>query len=1013
MRTTRLGPDTAFAVLACLFPTIALNAQNPSGSIHGIVQDSTKARIAGAAIEVTLPGSSQTRGMTADAQGEFHIGDLTPGEWHVSVDAHGFASAAADVSVAVSTVRDIVVTLQPSQVGESVKVTSQGSSIATQPIDLASNVHQAVVTTQDLEGMPLPARSFANIAYLAPGTEPVEPSDPTKACITAISTGGSSGLNNELSVDGGDNSDDWIGGFLQNFSPDSIQEFAIRTSQEGADTGGTTAGSIVITTRSGSNNWHGQAAVYERAAALNARYPIENPAPNPKQPFSRQNYVGTLGGPIVKDKLWFFTAFENVHEDASIAYSPASMTQFDALATLAAEGLVPGLTSIVVPSFVPIPFRDYFSLLRFDWSQSAGSQWFLRASNDTYTTHNNLVQQGTLPSTGLLTHNNYLSLAIGNQFTLTPNWIGKLVLDAGGLHLTQSRNSNLGFALAFPFSSTALTISGFETYGDNQFATPITYFPSLRNQQKYQLRYDMSHVQGAHTVKFGVNFIHEPVLNGALPDNTETLYALPQNPTYYLDNPSQFSSDLINGASTSNLGGGFSQNVQRLAFYAQDYWHVSAHMTFNYGLRYSTTFGLLNGAGRTQAFNPGYITLAALGIPLVSSAPHDDHKQFAPRLGFAWAPGGGGTTVVRGGFGLYFNDLAQNGWATALQAVNSAPGLCVDPIQNPDGPENAGCIPGDALGGTANVIDSGYKTPYAIHISGGVQHAFNANWSLSADYIHEQGNHAYQAYSYTGGTNLFTPQLSPTDPDQATYVPDVNVFHSDNRSSYNGLLMHLQGNVSRRLNLVANYTFSKAETWGCVLGELFDYVNGVCDPLNAFGPGDYGPSGEDVRHRAVLAFTWMAPEGFEVSALSQAESARPFTITTADNSGRIAVNGTPTSLDEFRATPYVQTDLRVSRPIHLGDRWTVMPFVEFFNLFNRNNPGANYVTNVASLPVPAAQAQAGNVSDICTNSDCTATEPITSLKLLGVPAGALGDFFGPGTTVGIPFAAQLGVRLSF
>jgi len=147
--------------------------------------------------------------------------------------------------------------------------------------------------------------------------------------------------------------------------------------------------------------------------------------------------------------------------------------------------------------------------------------------------------------------------------------------------------------------------------------------------------------------------------------------------------------------------------------------------------------------------------------------------------------------------------------------------------------------------------------------------------------------------------------------------------------------------------------------------------------------------------------------------LSQSETARPFTITTADNARRIAVNGIPTSLDEFRATPYLQTDLRVSRPIRLGERWTIMPFAEFFNLFNRNNPGANYVTNVASLPVPAAQAQAGNITAVCTNADCSATQPVVSLKQLGVPAGALGDFFGPGTTVGIPLAAQLGVRVTF
>ena len=198
-----------------------------------------------------------------------------------------------------------------------------------------------------------------------------------------------------------------------------------------------------------------------------------------------------------------------------------------------------------------------------------------------------------------------------------------------------------------------------------------------------------------------------------------------------------------------------------------------------------------------------------------------------------------------------------------------------------------------------------------------------------------------------------------------------------------------------------------------MLGELFDYVNGVCNPLEPFARGDYGPSGEDVRHRFVLAGTLRLPGRVELSTLTQAESARPFTISTADGKARIAVNGLPTSLDEFRGTPYVQADLRISRPFRIQERWNVSPFLEFFNLFNRNNPGANYVGNVAALPVPAAQAQSGNVLEVCANLACTTFQPVTRLSQLAVPAGALGDFFGPGTTVGIPFAAQVGVKFSF
>jgi len=334
--------------------TVVSSAQTLGGSLRGVVEDGEGARVASAAIFVHLNASSLERSARCDDHGNFRMDDLKPGTYRVSVSAHGFAEAVADVSVAVGSVRDITVTLQPPAVSQTVDVRAQSSSITTQAMDIASQVHQSIVSGQDLEALPLPARSFANIAYLAPGTEPVEPSDPTKARITAVSTGGSSGLNNELSVDGGDNSDDYIGGFLQNFSPDSIQEFAVRTSQEDADTGGTTAGSVMLTTKSGTNDWHGDAAFYERAAALNARFPIENPAPNPKQPFSRQNYVGTAGGPIVRNKLWFFTAFEGVHEDASIAYSPSSAIQFDALATLASDGLIPGVSSITVPENVPI-----------------------------------------------------------------------------------------------------------------------------------------------------------------------------------------------------------------------------------------------------------------------------------------------------------------------------------------------------------------------------------------------------------------------------------------------------------------------------------------------------------------------------------------------------------------------------------------------------------------------------------------------------------------------------------
>lgn len=1022
----RLPKGRVILLLSCLLLTAAVaGAQNPGGTIEGIVRDASGGRVPSARVAVRQLQAQTTRKITTDTRGEFRLDNLPPGPYRVTVEAPEFAEASADVAVEVSTVHDVTVTLQPAAVRQAVNVHGTASSITSQPLDTTSAVHGGVVTAHDLETIPLAARSFANISYLVPGTEPVEPSDPTKARITAVSFGGSSGLNDQLSVDGGDNSDDYIGGFLQNFSPDDIQEFAVRTSQEDADTGRMTSGSVVITTKRGGNDYHGDLAFYDRAAALNARFPIENPPPDPKQPFARQNYIGTLGGPIKKDKLWFFSSIEAVHETASIAYSPNSLTQLNALAGLAAEGLIPGVSSITVPNSVPIPFRDYLGSERLDWSQSQRSQWFARGSIDNYTTNNNFVQQATLPSTGATWGSKYENGVIGNQYTFSPTWLGTFTFDASALHMTETRNSDLGFALAFPISSTFQTISGFETFGDNQFVTPITAFPVLRNQEKYQFRYDVSHAAGGNAPRFGVDFIHEPVLSGALSGTAETLTTFPLDPTYYLANPAQFSADLVcgptatPGATCTNTpagNGSFSQNIQRLGLYVENSWRETPHLTINYGLRYDTTFGLFTASGRSQLDDPAYTTLRALDIPLIPGAPHDYRLAFAPRIGVAYGLNGGFKTVLRAGFGMFYNDLAQNGWVTALQAVNEPPGVCVS-LGDP------GCLPGGANGGNGAIIDPGYKTPYAIHSTGSIEHAFSPNWTLTADYTHEQGVHSFARYSYTAGYTLFSPLFPATDlTDQMNNVPNITDFRADNRSRYDGLSIHLQGNVRNRANLIVNYTLSKAKTWGCVLGELFDYVDGVCDPLHAFGSGDFGPSGEDVTDRFVVAGIFHVPAGFEISLLGQAETGRPITLTTpVDVNGfgdplddRAVINGVQTSLDEFRGTPYIQFDMRVMRPVRINERWSVTPFIEFFNLFNRNNPGANYVTNIAALPnINPTPGQLANLTELCANAACTSTTPITSFKQVLVPAGALGDFFGPGTTVGIPFAAQIGVRAFF
>lgn len=997
MKSARLY-SLSIRLFAALLPVCivllssALPAQSPLASLQGIVQDTAGARIRGAKVVAQAAQSSLRRDVVTDERGRFHFQDLQPGLYIVSAEAQGFASIQADVDLVISSVRDTTITLKPAALRQSVSVTGEASSLTAQPIDTTSAVHQSTISAQDLEEIPLASRSFANIAYLAPMTEPVEPSDPTKARITAVSFGGSSGLNVDLSVDGGDNNDDYIGGFLQNYSPDALQEFTVRTAQFDADTSRTNGGSVIISTRRGTNEWHGDLGLYYRNQNLNARNPLDNPGSSPKQPFARENGVATLGGPVVKDRLWFFSSLEYVNEDASVGYSALSLNEFNALAQLAASGQIPGVPSITVPNSAGTPFRNTLFSGRLDFKQSDRSEWFLRGSSDLNRTTNDLVHQGALPSTGFSTTSDNFSVLLSNQFQFNSGWLGNFVFQASNFHHVKVRNSNFGLGLAFPFSSSALTTSGFETFGDNQFATPITAFPINRDQQKYQFRYDVDHSSGSHAPKFGVNFIHEPVLSGRVSDNPETVHILPQDPSFYIANPGAFATDFNDPANQSVSGGDngrFAQNIQRLGFYAQDAWRIRRNFTVNYGLRYDTTFGLFNSNGGNQSQNPAVLTIAQQNLALPQGIPHDYRKAFAPRLGIAYSPGTSGNTVIRAGGGLYFNDLAQNGWVDAFRAVDPAAG----PLTS----------------GQGAIIDPHYHSPYSLQATAGMEHAFAGTWKLAINYEHQQGVHQYRRYEYTGGTTL------------PASAPNISVFRTDNRSRYDGVSFAVNHRFSKRFEMTAHYTLAKATTWGATVGELFDYVNGVSNVNNPFGPGDQGPSGEDVRHRFVLAGTVRLPWLFELSTLSQFESARPYTLTTnADINGdgvvgndRAVINGQQTSLDQFRGTPFAQVDLRVSRKIRLTEHVSLMPFAEFFNLLNRQNPGNNFITDIGALNVPATEVKAGNVTDVCLDAACATTRPIRSLKDLKAPAGALGDFFGPGTTVGIPFAAQVGLRFTF
>jgi hypothetical protein len=228
--------------------------------------------------------------------------------------------------------------------------------------------------------------------------------------------------------------------------------------------------------------------------------------------------------------------------------------------------------------------------------------------------------------------------------------------------------------------------------------------------------------------------------------------------------------------------------VQRLGFYAQDSWRVTPHLTVNYGLRYDTTFGLFTASGRSQLENPALLTVEALDIPLFQHGARRTITASSSRraLGLAYAMGDPKTTVLRAGFGMFYNDLAQNGWVTAFQAVNEPPGVCVNP-------GDPGCLPGAANGGAGALIDPAYKTPYALARIGG------RGARLQCEVDDERGLDARRrrarlpALRISGGLHAVSPLFASDMATQEANVPNITVFRTDNRSRYDGMSVHLQG----------------------------------------------------------------------------------------------------------------------------------------------------------------------------------------------------------------------------
>jgi hypothetical protein len=1027
------------AVFALLLLAGSAVAQVTTGILVGVISDQTGAVIAGATVTAKNKATGVERTSTSNQNGEFEIGPLQPGDYEVTVEASGFTKTVQQsATVNVGSRSSLNFSLKPS--GTEDIVTISGEAGAT--IETTNTVVQGVVDNKQLAELPLSGRTFANVAILIPGAKPVGAFDPTKSRTGTISIAGSTGRDANVSVDGGDNKDNVVGGALQNYTTEGIQEFVVQTQNFLPDTGRSAGGAITVVTKSGTNEYHGSFVFFERNDRTNRRAfnnqefdPITGDGPNDKQAFDRQNIAGSFGGPIIKDKFFFFGAIEYTRENVSIVIDPAAVSELRALDVFARAGQIPGISTVAALPTVSTPFRDTQFQIRSDLKWSDKQLMTFRYGHQSNDLDNDQVGNNDDVTAGATTTNELRSALFSDTYTLSNSIVNVFTFQFNKfINRINAKSDAVG--LLFPSVN-------FGRDGN---------VPQSTLQNKFQFREALSVIKGRHSLKFGIDYVWTPILGGTFDFNSTPEFFFNEDPSSILARGGKLSEiDIVDLVTVANGNSRNDQSIDQISFYGQDSFRVNRKFTLNYGVRYDADLNFYDSKnGATQLNNRGVILLQKIGFlaPGEDGAPEDDKNNFSPRIGFAFDPKGDGKAVIRASYGLYFDQIFQNVQFFALQQANPNiyAQLILDPIRlgiDPL-PSNPGILKELPAGARARLLDPALVTPYSQQSSINFQYEFAPGYVFETQYIHILGLNEFVGLEPNARIGAANPNFvigTPTSQNPRALASRfaaagirnaparVSIAASLSRSRYDGFSIGVQkryaGSGSFKTQFGANYTLSRTLAYG---GPTFasrnDFGNTFENPFEQFRPIDLGRTGEDARHRFVFNGLVDLPGAFQVSTILQAESSRPFPVFISQDlngdgravdfarvdgngnfirfrPGQTASIGRSLGVTPGRGVPYFQVDLRVTKKIKIGERVKVEGYVEFFNLFDRANVGNTFGDG----------GLADVNSSIRTGKNTPPRDPLNVKDFL--PSGLLGSSFGAGTTIGVPLQAQFGFRVSF
>ena len=925
-----LVPSKLVALLF-LSSFIALaGAQTHRASLRGSVGDDSRGRLAGVSVKLVHRATDETRDVTTDAEGNYVVSQLLPGSYRLEAQLPGYKKHVQEIELAVNQDRRVDITLDVGALEEEVVIVTDS-----QPLRKESAALGTVIENRSVADLPLDGRNFYELGLLVPGAVPAaEGSAGSVRGDFAFSVNGAREDGNNFLLDGVYNVDPKLNTFAVRPPVDAIREFEMSTSTYDATFGRNVGAQVNVVLKSGGNGFHGSFYEFFRNGALDARNYFA-PSDQPKPRYRRNQFGFSLGGPLNRNRSFFFVDYEGTRiregitrvtnvptllerqGDFSQSILPAPIDPFTQQPFSGRR--IPQFrlhpVGLAIAALYPVPNRDvpfqnfvsspdlrdrndHFDV-RFDHAISEASNMIFRYSFG----DRSLFEPFTgpafalVPGFGAAVPRRSQNLMISETHVFSPSFVNDarfafsrvaigVFPERGGASL--NREVGLPELSSNPrdWGLSFITISGFSPLGD-EFNNPQQ---SVTNT--FQGLDTATYARGRHLMKFGFDF--RVVQQNAFRDVQSRGFLTFSNFGQITGNAL---ADLLIGFPFLT-GGAQVDNAQHLRtrsfnFFFNDSIRVTSRLTLSAGLRYEYNSPAVDAENRANLYDTATQSLVQVGTgTMPRGGYHPDRNNFAPRLGLAWTVGPEGNTVLRGGYGVYYDQSALapsealyfNVPFFDLSIFFSLPGLPLT-LSDPFPSFFPFALPDSAL-----AIQRDLRTPYMQHWNASIQQALGRRRVLEVAYVGSKGTKLLTA------RDINQPQPS-TLPFVLRPVPqfdDINLIEGRANSSYHSLQTRLQQRLDFGLSLLASYTWSKS------IDDASNFFTSAGDPnfpQNSYNvAAERGRSNFDVRHRLSMSYVYDLPFGrgrrflsdagwvsavlrdWQTSAIVTLQSGRPFTV---------------------------------------------------------------------------------------------------------------------------------------